>query len=76
MSMTIDDAKASVSAQIEATADDLIAFLSAYVQQRSVNPGRATGEEPGGTREAQVWLRDELADLGVLRHAGPVGSRN
>ncbi|MBJ7517882.1 MAG: M20/M25/M40 family metallo-hydrolase, partial [Stenotrophomonas sp.] len=61
MSVMTDDAKARVSAQIDATADDLIAFLSAYVQQRSVNPGRATTEEPGGTRDAQIWLRDELA---------------
>jgi acetylornithine deacetylase len=61
MSVTPDDAKTRVSAAINATADDLITFLSAYVQQRSVNPGRATREEPGGTREAQVWLRDELA---------------
>ena len=61
MSVMTDDAKARVSAQIDASADDLIAFLSAYVQQRSVNPGRATTEEPGGTRDAQIWLRDELA---------------
>ena len=61
MPVTTDDARARVSATIDATAGDLIVFLSAYVQQRSVNPGRATREEPGGTRDAQVWLRDELA---------------
>lgn len=48
-------------AEIDATAAELLAFLSEYVQQQSVNPGRATVEEPGGTRLAQEWLRDQLA---------------
>ena len=56
-----EQARRRVLEAIDASADDLLAFLAAYVQQRSVNPGRATAEEPGDTRAAQEWLRDQLA---------------
>jgi acetylornithine deacetylase/succinyl-diaminopimelate desuccinylase-like protein len=59
-------ARRRVLEAIDASADDLIAFLAAYVQQRSVNPGRATAEEPGDTRAAQEWLRDRLAEFGCF----------
>ena len=59
-------AKAQVIATIDATAAELLTFLADYVRQRSVNPGRATPEEPGGTRAAQEWLRDRLAGFGCF----------
>jgi acetylornithine deacetylase/succinyl-diaminopimelate desuccinylase-like protein len=54
-------ARRQVLAKIDATANDLLAFLTDYVRQKSVNPGRATAEEPGDTRAAQEWLRNRLA---------------
>ena len=45
---------------------DLLTFLANYVRQKSVNPGRATPEEPGDTRAAQEWLRDQLAGFGCF----------
>jgi acetylornithine deacetylase len=59
-------AKADVGAEIDRSASDLLAFLSGYVRQKSVNPGRATAEEPGDTRPAQEWLRDQLAEFGCF----------
>jgi acetylornithine deacetylase/succinyl-diaminopimelate desuccinylase-like protein len=56
-------ARERVTAAIDTSAADLLAFLADYVRQPSVNPGRATTEEPGGTREAQEWLRDRLAEF-------------
>ena len=41
-------------------------FLANYVRQKSVNPGRATAEEPGDTRAAQEWLRDQLDGFGCF----------
>ena len=51
---------------IDATADELIAFLSAYVRRKSVNPGRAPADDPGETRSCQEWLRGELARSGAF----------
>ena len=63
---TRERAREQVIAAIDATAPDLLAFLAGYVRQRSVNPGRATAEEPGDTRAAQEWLRDQLAEIRLL----------
>lgn len=59
-------ARADATAEIDRSARDLLAFLSGYVRQQSVNPGRATAEEPGDTRAAQEWLRDQLARFGCF----------
>lgn len=56
-------ARREVLAKIDQTAPELIDFLSHYVRQRSVNPGRAPVDDPGETRTCQEWLRDELARL-------------
>ena len=40
-------AREQVIAAIDATAPELLDFLANYVRQKSVNPGRATAEEPG-----------------------------
>jgi acetylornithine deacetylase/succinyl-diaminopimelate desuccinylase-like protein len=63
MTMAKDDARRRVLDTIDAQADDLLAFLSEYVRRRSVNPGRATAEEPGDTRACQEWLRDRLREF-------------
>jgi acetylornithine deacetylase/succinyl-diaminopimelate desuccinylase-like protein len=55
-----------VNSEIDATAQNLLDFLAGYVRQKSVNPGRATPEEPGDTRAAQEWLRDQLAGFGCF----------
>ncbi len=59
-------ARQRVLAEIDATATELLAFLSDYVRQKSVNPGRATVEEPGDTRAAQEWLRDRIEEFGCF----------
>lgn len=59
-------AKRQVLVEIEESAPQLLTFLTDYVRQRSVNPGRATAEEPGDTRVAQEWLRDQLAGFGCF----------
>lgn len=58
--------KARVLAEIDDSAEDLLTFLAEYVRQKSVNPGRATAEEPGDTRVAQEWLRDQLDAFGCF----------
>jgi acetylornithine deacetylase/succinyl-diaminopimelate desuccinylase-like protein len=61
-----EDAKRQVLDVIDESAPQLLQFLTEYVRQKSVNPGRATLEEPGNTRDAQVWLRDQLAAFGCF----------
>ncbi|MCA9879619.1 MAG: M20/M25/M40 family metallo-hydrolase, partial [Thermomicrobiales bacterium] len=56
----------AVMAWIDETADELIAFLAAYVQQRSVNPGRSFEGDPSGTKACQEWLREQLAGFGAF----------
>ncbi|MFN8591189.1 MAG: M20/M25/M40 family metallo-hydrolase [Thermomicrobiales bacterium] len=56
-----DLVKQRVWQRIDERAVDLTAFLAAYVQRRSVNPGRAPEDEPGETRTCQAWLAAELA---------------
>lgn len=63
---TCDHTRSRVLSEIDATAEDLLAFLSNYIRQKSVNPGRATGEEPGDTRAAQEWLHDQLTEFGCF----------
>jgi acetylornithine deacetylase/succinyl-diaminopimelate desuccinylase-like protein len=59
-------ARSRVLREIDASADGLLTFLAHYVRQKSVNPGRATPEEPGNTRTAQEWLRNQLAEFGCF----------
>ncbi len=59
-------ARARALAAIDETAPRLLAFLADYVRHPSVNPGRATAEEPGETRTCQEWLRDRLAEFGCF----------
>ncbi len=63
MTKAKDDARRHVLDTIDAQAADLLAFLSDYVRHRSVNPGRATAEEPGDTGACQEWLRDRLCEF-------------
>lgn len=58
------EAIAKVVEWIDATSDELIAFVQAYVRHPSVNPGRAMPGDPTGTKACQEWLRAQLVDFG------------
>lgn len=68
--------KRSVFSRIDESRDDLVRFLSEYVQHKSINPTRALDFEPGGTTDCQRWLNDQLTKYGCfdqveLIQAGP-----
>jgi acetylornithine deacetylase/succinyl-diaminopimelate desuccinylase-like protein len=70
------DVKRAAYTRIEDSQEDLVQFLSEYVQHKSINPSRALDFEPGGTTECQRWLADRLSKLGCfeqveLLQAGP-----
>ncbi len=76
MSDDLSEVKRAAYAEIHDSQDDLVQFLSEYVQQKSINPSRALEFEPGGTTECQRWLADRLSGLGCferveLLRAGP-----
>ena len=60
------EARERVLGVIDESSEELVAFLSDYVRHRSVNPGRATADEPGETRSCQEWLRGQLAAFGCF----------
>jgi acetylornithine deacetylase/succinyl-diaminopimelate desuccinylase-like protein len=64
--MPAAEVRERVLGEIERSSEELIGFLSNYVRIRSVNPGRATPEDPGETRTCQTWLRDQLAHFGCF----------
>ncbi len=61
---TRERARQTILAEIDASASQLVAFLADYVRHKSVNPGRATLDDPGETWTCQEWLRDQLATFG------------
>ena len=53
-------------AKIDEQASGLLAFLKNYVAHKSVNPGRATPEDPGDEETCQLWLKGELERMGCF----------
>ncbi len=58
--------KPTVYERIDAQRDDVIAFLQRYVSIPSVNPGRATADEPGEEATCQRWLAEALRSFGTF----------
>jgi acetylornithine deacetylase/succinyl-diaminopimelate desuccinylase-like protein len=59
-------AKARAYARIEVQREELVAFLRRYVALASVDPGRATPEEPGDEAPCQHWLAETVRSVGVF----------
>ena len=55
--------KARLLAAVDQEAPALIRFLQDYVRNKSVNPGRATADDPGEEATCQRWLAAELAAM-------------
>jgi acetylornithine deacetylase/succinyl-diaminopimelate desuccinylase-like protein len=63
--MSNGDTQRRVFEIIDSTQDELTAFLSEYVQRRSINPERAiVGVEQGETTACQKWLCEALHSCG------------
>ncbi len=58
--------KCQVFQKIDDQASELLGFLRHYVAHKSVNPGRATPEEPGEEESCQRWLKGELERMGCF----------
>jgi acetylornithine deacetylase/succinyl-diaminopimelate desuccinylase-like protein len=53
---------------VDARRDEMAEFLGAYIRQRSVNPGRATGDDAtSGEADAQRWLAHQVENFGLGR---------
>ena len=58
--------KQQVFEKIDQQASELLQFLQQYVAHKSVNPGRATPEDPGEEESCQRWLAGELERMGCF----------
>ncbi len=52
--------------EIDRQQHDLIRFAQEYVRHKSVNPGRATPDDPGEEATCQKWLAGQMAGMGCF----------
>lgn len=55
-----------VTKYIEQTQDELVSFLSKYLQFKSVNPDMLPDTTPTQLRQAQDWLKEQLESWGIF----------
>lgn len=58
--------KQKIFEEIDIQAGELLQFLQQYVVHKSVNPGRATLDDPGEEETCQRWLAGELKRMGCF----------
>jgi acetylornithine deacetylase/succinyl-diaminopimelate desuccinylase-like protein len=68
MTVSTPELAAELRSWVDARRGELASFLSAYIRQRSVNPGRATSaDEISGEADAQHWLARQVEEFGLGR---------